>query len=172
MSCTTAPHTNHPWFASVTMKRKHSPTFTDIDSDELDSSSSSPPRAPKRPRARLPERNITSTKRKHSLTAVDEPEYTLPQKRARNLERDFADLSLSALNAVSASTSSTSSGMEIGPSSQYACPRPATPPVPEIRMHASSWYEPEPDRALISSTQSPFQLKYLLFRYRHCRHDS
>ncbi|KAJ7346471.1 hypothetical protein DFH08DRAFT_191670 [Mycena albidolilacea] len=68
----------------------------------------------------------------------ESPTRAQKRRRSATLERGFAGLSLDA----------PMTPVDDPP------PRPSTPVVPEITMKTSSWYEPEPDRIVITDLQS------------------
>ncbi|KAJ7084278.1 hypothetical protein B0H15DRAFT_848489 [Mycena belliarum] len=80
-----------------------------------------------------------STKRKHPS---GESSYPSPKRRrSSTLEHGFASLTLDA---------------PMFPAVEEPAPaRPATPAAPEITMKTSSWYEPEPDRIVVTDLDSP-----------------
>ncbi|KAJ6557174.1 hypothetical protein B0H10DRAFT_1190397 [Mycena sp. CBHHK59/15] len=84
--------------------------------------------------------NKPSMKRKHSSSAADSPGRALKRRRSGTLERGFASLTLdSAMDA------------DIPPVVDApAPPRPVSPAIHDITMKTSSWYEPEPDRIVIT----------------------
>ncbi|KAJ7124871.1 hypothetical protein C8R44DRAFT_874735 [Mycena epipterygia] len=86
-----------------------------------------------------------SLKRKHP---AEDPSCPTPKRRRANtLERGFASLSLDAvMHAVDAPI--------IPVVEEPPLPRPVTPTIPEITMKTSSWYEPEPDRIVITDLNS------------------
>ncbi|KAJ7647459.1 hypothetical protein FB45DRAFT_1051944 [Roridomyces roridus] len=73
------------------------------------------------------------TKRKRNEPDSARPDDEPRAKRRRSLEHGFANMSLEP------------------PPSQ---PRPATPPIREITMKLSTWYEPEPDRIVITDLEN------------------
>ncbi|KAJ7497165.1 hypothetical protein FB451DRAFT_1386465 [Mycena latifolia] len=85
-----------------------------------------------------------SMKRKHPSEDSSWP--SSKRRRSSTLERGFANLTLDApmypVDAV------------IPIVDEPPSPRPATPTVPEITMKASSWYEPEPDRIVVTDLDS------------------
>ncbi|KAJ6558608.1 hypothetical protein DFH09DRAFT_1163325, partial [Mycena vulgaris] len=80
-----------------------------------------------------------SLKRKFDDPACPPPK----RRRASTLERGFASLTLdAAMLPVDALLD------------EPPQPRPVTPTVPEITMKTSSWYEPEPDRIVVTDLDS------------------
>ncbi|KAJ7782985.1 hypothetical protein B0H16DRAFT_1494945 [Mycena metata] len=85
--------------------------------------------------------NMPNAKRKQPASASDSSASSPKRRRSGTLERGFANLNLDApMHPIV---------VEPPP-----IPRPATPSVPEITMKLSSWYEPEPDRIVITDLTS------------------
>ncbi|KAJ7188419.1 hypothetical protein C8R46DRAFT_1205572 [Mycena filopes] len=82
--------------------------------------------------------DMPNAKRKQPASASDSSTRAPKRRRSTTLERGFASLTLDAPMLV-----------EPPP-----VPRPTTPVVPEITMKLSSWYEPEPDRIVITDLRS------------------
>ncbi|KAJ6593754.1 hypothetical protein B0H19DRAFT_1246505 [Mycena capillaripes] len=81
-----------------------------------------------------------SVKRKRPVSPAESPSRAQKRRRSATLERGFAGLTLDAPMAPVPV-------IEEPPSPPL---RPTTPDVPEITMKTSSWYEPEPDRIVIT----------------------
>jgi len=100
------------------------------------------------------------SKRKRCETPVDDPAETIVSKRRRQcstLEHGFAYLSIgnSTTGTSLANDSCSSSPVDFSAmDSDMLPPQPVyiveEPTVPEVDMKASSWYEPEPDRIVIT----------------------
>ncbi|KIM45185.1 hypothetical protein M413DRAFT_441869 [Hebeloma cylindrosporum] len=149
---TSSSHIRHPWFHTTIMKRKHREA---VSADEELDTTFPTPRAAKTP----------------------------PLKRRRkysNLENGFAHMSLGATaSAPAAASSPWASPAPLYPNVQtFISPnnlnmdadmRPSSiepshikspaytveePDIPEVTMKTSSWYEPEPDRIVITDMDS------------------
>ncbi|KAJ7132895.1 hypothetical protein C8R43DRAFT_1023869 [Mycena crocata] len=86
--------------------------------------------------------NPAVLKRKQPASVSDACSRSPKRRRSSTLERGFASLTLDAA---------------MDPVVQEPVPpppRPTTPVVPEITMKQSSWYEPEPDRIVITDLDS------------------
>ncbi|KAJ7045365.1 hypothetical protein C8F04DRAFT_1024950 [Mycena alexandri] len=85
--------------------------------------------------------NMPNAKRKQPASVSDSSARSPKRRRSGTLERGFANLTLDAPMLP----------IVVEPPSM---PRPTTPSVPEITMKLSSWYEPEPDRIVITDLTS------------------
>ncbi|KAJ7287698.1 hypothetical protein C8J57DRAFT_1496131 [Mycena rebaudengoi] len=83
-----------------------------------------------------------SKKRKQSSSAPESSDRS-PKRQRSTLEHGFAGLSLAA------SVEEDPIPIDVEPP-----PRPVSPTVPDIKMKSSSWYEPEPDRIIITDLNS------------------
>jgi len=103
------------------------------------------------------------SKRKRCETPVDDLDETIVAKRHRQcstLEHGFAYLSIGNPSTVdvpwtslATNDSCSSSPVNLSMDSDMLPPQPiytVEEPVPEVDMKASSWYEPEPDRIVIT----------------------
>ncbi|KAG6860007.1 hypothetical protein C0995_000611 [Termitomyces sp. Mi166 len=124
---------SHPWFTKPISKRKLSASDDSPTSGRSRSSSPSPP-SPKR--------------RKHTI-----------------LEAGFSSLSLSSPeSSISGGWAHVSESSVLGymPMEDDDCLAPVVvlpstveePDIPEVKMKSSSWYEPEPDRIVVTSLES------------------
>ncbi|PPQ89574.1 hypothetical protein CVT25_012246 [Psilocybe cyanescens] len=151
---TTSSHIRHPWFDASIMKRKHRETVSPDDDlggviGPVSAASAAKPPPPKR-------------------------------RRCSNLEQGFAHLTLGSTPVVAAGGSgktfvspppmystmrempmaSVDADMPLASTSTSTYPTdrlPYTieePPAPEVKMKVSSWYEPEPDRIIITDMDS------------------
>ncbi|PPQ99752.1 hypothetical protein CVT24_009735 [Panaeolus cyanescens] len=92
-------------------------------------------------------------KRKQPESEQDDSQ---PQKRFR-LESGFAHLSLDSSSSSSSSSSSPQNVTDIPEEPMDMDPVPLSseePVIPEVNMKTSSWYEPEPDRIVITDLDS------------------
>jgi len=129
-------HTRHPWFDTTIMKRKHREI---VSPDEEDTVSA--------PRAPLPKR-----------------------RRCTNLEHGFSQMSLGisdladipvvsvepppATNVIDADMVPASSSTYASAPVHQIAYTVEEPVAPEVKMKTSSWYEPEPDRIVITDMDS------------------
>ncbi|KAF8210071.1 hypothetical protein K438DRAFT_139015 [Mycena galopus ATCC 62051] len=86
--------------------------------------------------------DMPSVKRKRPASPAESPPRAPKRTRSQTLERGFAGLTLDATMAP------------VTDDNPVPVPRPSTPDVPEITMKTSSWYEPEPDRIVITDLRS------------------
>ncbi|KAF4567684.1 hypothetical protein EYR40_006688 [Pleurotus pulmonarius] len=165
----------HPWFANASMKRKFpsstsssSPSSTPTQSDS-DSNPGNPHR-PKRRRCSTLEKGLSYL----SLDAnAWQRDSNVGHSQVRHPHSTSPDVSASQLPDISEMTPTDvyQSRPDVGADAmQFDIPavvRPSrvdepgehTPPIVEINMKSSSWYEPEPDRTYLDcSGHAPFVL--------------
>ncbi len=151
-SCISSWPPSHPWFATPSMKRKHSSTPSGSESSDDSAASSSSSHHAKRRRFSQLERTLSHL----SLSASDPTPLTYSRVRGGptiselGIPRDDIPM-IQPTNVIEPSEVNERSG---------------TPSIPEVNMKYSSWYEPEPDRECPFA--SPSSVSDSLSRYsRH-----
>ncbi|KAF8972975.1 hypothetical protein BDZ97DRAFT_1912576 [Flammula alnicola] len=143
---TPTSHIRHPWFDNVVMKRKHRETVGSGDED-----SEQPEAPPSTPVLQAVPSTSTST----GASAQAPPRK---RRRCSILEHGFAHLSLGGEVPPPLTPPIMDTEMLTPPAYPSPPLQPAyiveEPRIPEIKMKTSSWYEPEPDRIVITDMDS------------------
>ncbi|TFK75284.1 hypothetical protein BDN72DRAFT_954920 [Pluteus cervinus] len=131
---------NHPWFMPPTSKRKEAPNVVEREP--------SPP--PKRPRLHALEHHLAHLSLNHSpvqpLTPHSFSNVDFPYDPSQ-FHQTYARASYPMISEMLPSEE-----MEIlPPEDVITLPQSIeSPTVPEVKMRSSSWYEPEPDRIVVT----------------------
>ncbi|KAJ3823921.1 hypothetical protein F5878DRAFT_537348 [Lentinula raphanica] len=154
---------SHPWFDKPSMKRRHSSSSPETDDVPLNVS----PVSPKRRRVTALERGFSNLSLHHvqpeastSISFVSPPtsppNITYPPPYPGPIHTPIP------LSSSSSSSLDTLTAMEV----EYSSTTPTIQPdsveeptspslsLPEVRMKGSSWYEPEPDRIVVTDLDS------------------
>ncbi|KAF8894904.1 hypothetical protein CPB84DRAFT_1748430 [Gymnopilus junonius] len=133
-------HIRHPWFDTTVMKRKHEVVSPDEEQDLA-----SPAPVDPAHRAHLPKRRRFSTLENGFAQMSLEVPNTEPVPYG-----DLADEDMCGVGP-SSSSSAYPSAIDLLYQTPYTVEEPL---APEVKMKSSSWYEPEPDRIVITDMDS------------------
>ncbi|THH15471.1 hypothetical protein EW146_g5011 [Bondarzewia mesenterica] len=164
MATWAAQPAHHPWFKMPSLKRKHS-TEDDADSSSSSSSPTLVPRVahlPKRRRCSPLERGFAGlTLNNYNFVVASVPDITIQEEGYFAPPSSVPDvyaptrafpppISGSSMDTEMASPCSSSAATPVPVSYPSQVESPADTTAPDIRMHSSSWYEPEKDRIVIT----------------------
>jgi len=149
---TSSSHIRHPWFDTTIMKRKHAETVSA--DEELDTHV--PTGARVTVKAPPPKRRRTYSNLESGFAHMSQGEWSATASGALPSASSASYPSVQELlppNSLDMDADMRSSPIEPGPIQRltYTVEEPT---IPEVTMKTSSWYEPEPDRIVITDMDS------------------